>query len=270
MTAETSPDALAREVLCDALHGDGFTNAVALIEAGHDPSVSMSTVIRAMLAYASRVSTPAGEVELPCDRHGETALDRIRDYAENGTMASQLREDLRTLVALSAPTPNAGEREIPAEDAYALRGRIDRVTTANLPRVGTYMTLTRRALAQVEIADGINALLATPPQDAAERMREAAAKVCEDEAAEYRAAQDAATDDCDKLYRMGQKDGLLLAANAIRALLLPSPAVPADVEGLRDTLSRIKDKCLECDAGDLSGDEAVEEIARILAARYHG
>lgn len=39
---------------------------------------------------------------LPTDKYGETAIDRIRDHAENGTMPPQFREDLRTLLRLTA------------------------------------------------------------------------------------------------------------------------------------------------------------------------
>lgn len=51
--------------------------------------------------------------ELPTDRYGETALDRISDHAENGTMPPQFREDLRALLALAAaaPTPDAAAEE---------------------------------------------------------------------------------------------------------------------------------------------------------------
>jgi len=37
---------------------------------------------------------------LPQDRYGETAIDRIGDHAENGTMDPQFREDLRALLSL--------------------------------------------------------------------------------------------------------------------------------------------------------------------------
>jgi hypothetical protein len=37
---------------------------------------------------------------LPRDKHNETAIDRLTDHAENGTMPPQFREDLRNLLAL--------------------------------------------------------------------------------------------------------------------------------------------------------------------------
>lgn len=51
------------------------------------------------------VATPAPDSgermreEMKEDRYDETAIDRIRDHAENGTMPPQFREDLRVLLA---------------------------------------------------------------------------------------------------------------------------------------------------------------------------
>jgi len=60
---------------------------------------------------------------------------------------------------------------------------------------------------------------ATPTYEAGRRdMREAAGKVCREEADFARTAQANASTPTDKLYRMGQKDALLLFADRIDAL----------------------------------------------------
>jgi len=58
--------------------------------------------------------TDTGE-GLPTDRYGETALDRIRDYAVNGTMPPHFRKDLFSVLDLATPKPPV--------DAGAMRER---------------------------------------------------------------------------------------------------------------------------------------------------
>lgn len=59
--------------------------------------------------------------------------------------------------------------------------------------------------------------------EAEQAMRERCAEEAEREAALYRLAQGAASKPSEKQYRMGQKDGALFVASAIRALPLGEP-----------------------------------------------
>jgi hypothetical protein len=69
------------------------------------------------------------------------------------------------------------------------------------------------------------ALTQRPPEQAG-AVRGRIAKLLVDEVKAYRHAQDAATSERDKLYRMGQKDALILIARQIDDLLSAAPTPP--------------------------------------------
>lgn len=98
----TQPDAAPREGLREA--AQQMVDAWA--ESDVDGMEAAEVALRVALAQAPNAES-RGLVELPTDKYGETAFDRLTDYAENGTMEPQRRADLRTILARLRQSPAA-------------------------------------------------------------------------------------------------------------------------------------------------------------------